>query len=88
MPNTYIRKLNAKPRGLWTLNDLQSAINVVRSGMMGVNEAIAQNRTPEKSSSVPDIRLGNALDLVSPVPVITLAAKSTRRQIADVLSLD
>ncbi|KAF2885709.1 hypothetical protein ILUMI_20482 [Ignelater luminosus] len=46
---------------------------------------IAQNKTPGKSSSVPDISPGKALDLVLPVPVITLAAKRTRRHIAGVL---
>ncbi|KAF2887962.1 hypothetical protein ILUMI_18211 [Ignelater luminosus] len=93
MPKTYICKANAKPRVLWTSNDLQSAINVVKSGIIGVNEAaknssqpgpsgvqIAQNRTPEKSSP------GKAPDLFSPVPVITLAAKRARRPIAGVLS--
>ncbi|KAF2891850.1 hypothetical protein ILUMI_14323 [Ignelater luminosus] len=97
MPNTYICKANAKPRGLWTSNNLQSAINVVKSGIMGLNEAaenssqpgpsgeqISQKRTPEDSSSVPAISPGKALDLVSPVPIIALAAKRARRQIAGV----
>ncbi|KAF2881392.1 hypothetical protein ILUMI_24766 [Ignelater luminosus] len=49
---------------------------------------IAQNKIPKKSSSVPDISPGKALDLVLLVPVITLAAKKARPQIAGVLSSD
>ncbi|KAF2883231.1 hypothetical protein ILUMI_22936 [Ignelater luminosus] len=47
MPNTYIRKVNAKLRGLWTSNDLQSAIKVVKSGIMGVNEEARSFNIPK-----------------------------------------
>ncbi|KAF2905844.1 hypothetical protein ILUMI_00332 [Ignelater luminosus] len=56
MPNTYIRKANAKPRGLWTSTDLQSAINEVKSGIMGVNKAAKSFNIPKttlKYSSQP-----------------------------------
>ncbi|KAF2882265.1 hypothetical protein ILUMI_23909 [Ignelater luminosus] len=56
------------------------------AGPSGVH--IAQNRTPEKSSSMSDISPGKELDLVLPVPIITLAAKKACRQIAGVLSSD
>lgn len=38
-PNTYTRKASARPRGLWTLDSLQAAMNAVTTGTMGVNEA-------------------------------------------------
>lgn len=47
MPNTYVRKASARPRGLWTSDDLQSAINAVTSSNMGVNEAAASFSIPK-----------------------------------------
>lgn len=44
------------------------------------------NKTPEKSVSVDNITPGKALDLDSPVPVVTPAIKKARRQITGVLS--
>lgn len=38
MSNIYTRKPNAAPKGLWTADNLKSAIEAVTSGNMGVNE--------------------------------------------------
>ncbi|KAF2884784.1 hypothetical protein ILUMI_21391 [Ignelater luminosus] len=45
---------------------LEQRADSSQPGPSGVQ--IAQDKTPEKSSSVPDISPGKALDLVSPVP--------------------
>ncbi|KAF2906030.1 hypothetical protein ILUMI_00144 [Ignelater luminosus] len=49
---------------------------------------IAQNKTPEKYSLVPDISPKKALDLVSQMSIITPAARKALRQTAAVLSSD
>ncbi|KAF2891823.1 hypothetical protein ILUMI_14350 [Ignelater luminosus] len=63
---------NAEPRGLWTSNDLQSAINKVKSGITGVNKTsksfnipkttlkrkIKSNNTEECNRLDPDSTLG------------------------------
>ncbi|KAF2894584.1 hypothetical protein ILUMI_11588 [Ignelater luminosus] len=38
---------NAEPRGLWTSNDLQSAINKVKSGIIGVNKTSKSFNIPK-----------------------------------------
>ncbi|KAF2900737.1 hypothetical protein ILUMI_05449 [Ignelater luminosus] len=63
---------------------VQKAENVSVVSALGILHRIGH----QKSSSVLDISSGKGLDLVSPVPVITLAAKKACRQIAGVLSSD
>lgn len=47
MPNTYVRKRNVPTRGSWTNEDLINAINAVRVGNVGVNEAAASFNIPK-----------------------------------------
>lgn len=47
MPNIYKRKDNVPPRGLWSSNNLQSAINAVKEGNMGVNQAAKHFSIPK-----------------------------------------
>lgn len=58
MPNTYIRKSGARPRGLWTADNLQDAINAVNAGNMGVNEAALSFNIP-KTTLKRRIKSGN-----------------------------
>ncbi|KAF2893911.1 hypothetical protein ILUMI_12262 [Ignelater luminosus] len=65
-------------------------IAVCKAENVPVVHALGMSReiSSETSSLVPDISPGKALDLVSPVTVITLAAKKALRQISGVLSSD
>lgn len=39
MPNKYIRKQNTPKRGNWTSRELSDAVDAVKNGDMGINEA-------------------------------------------------
>ena len=47
MPNVYVRKVGAKPRGTWTLENLKNAIIAVKTKEMGVNKAARTFNIPE-----------------------------------------
>lgn len=62
MPNIYKRKDNVPPRGLWSSNNLQSAINAVKEGNMGVNQAAKHFSIP-KTTLKRRLKLNNSQKL-------------------------
>lgn len=65
MPTKYKRKIQAKPRRSWTVENLVEAVNKINNGEMGVNKASRVYKIPSRSlrrrkqsGNVNDIPLG------------------------------
>lgn len=78
MPDKYIRKVGATPRGRWSANQLQSAMNAVTDGSMGVREAANSFSIP-KSTLIRRLRSNNAEKNSRLGPDSTLGAQAENK---------